>query len=277
MPLGQVLFLFLLKLKLKSIMINFEYLEKNLENLRTQYLTAQPFPYLIIDNFCDDEKLSKAYANVPELSNKSRDYGFAGNKFEKSNYKEICPEFLELYNDLASERFNLILSFITAKKTFVDPKNFGGGLHQGKKNSFLDMHLDFNYHPLHKNWYRELNLLLYLNKDWKEEYKGHLKIKDLRTNDEAELAVPFNRMIIQQCAPYSLHGYDMTNFPDGRYRTSIATYAYQIHERLIETPRTTDWFPKEDASTFKKLFAKNYNILVKTKNKFFGSATAKNQ
>ncbi|AWI25069.1 hypothetical protein HYN49_03710 [Flavobacterium pallidum] len=258
-------------------MINFEFLEKNLETLRIQYLSAQPFPHLLIDNFCDEEKLLKAYSNVPELNNKSRDYAFANNKFEKSNYREICPEFMELYNDLSSERFNRILAFITAKKTFVDPKNFGGGLHQGKKNSFLDMHLDFNYHPLNKNWYRELNLLLYLNKDWKPEYKGQLKIKDLRTNDEAELDVPFNRLIIQQCAPYTLHGYDMTNFPEGRYRTSIATYAYQVHERLIETPRTTDWFPKENASFWKKQFAKNYNFLVKTKNKFFGSATAKNQ
>ena len=258
-------------------MINFDFLEKNLEKLRIDYLAAQPFPHLIIDNFCDEEKLTRAYNAIPELNNKSRDYAFANNKFEKSNYKEICPELKELYEDLSSERFNNILSFITAKKTFVDPKNFGGGLHQGKKNSFLDMHLDFNYHPLHKNWYRELNLLLYLNKDWKPEYKGELKIKDLRTNDEADLAVPFNRLIVQQCGPYTLHGYDMTNFPEGRYRTSIATYAYQVHERLIETPRTTDWFPKDDASFMKKQLAKNYNFLVQTKNKFFGSGTAKNQ
>jgi hypothetical protein len=68
----------------------------------------------------------------------------------------------------------------------------------------------------------------------------------------------------------------MTYFPDGRFRTSVATYAYQIHERHIEQPRTTDWFPKEDSSFLKKQFAKNYNFLVKTKNKFFGSNTAKN-
>jgi hypothetical protein len=258
-------------------MINFDFLESNKEALRIKYLTAQPFPYLVIDNFCDEEKLNKAYNSIPELENKSRDYAFANNKFEKSNYKEICPELKDYYNDLSSQRFNDILSFITAKKTFVDPKNFGGGLHQGKKNSFLDMHLDFNYHPLNKKWYRELNLLLYLNKDWKPEYKGHLKIKDLRTNEEASIEVPFNRMIIQQCAPYTLHGYDMTNFPEGKFRTSIATYAYQLHNRFMEKPRTTDWFPKEDASVVKKLLAKNYNFLVQTKNKFFGSATAKNQ
>ena len=258
-------------------MLNFEALELNLDDLRLKYLTAQPFPHLIIDNFCDEEKLNKAYNSIPELNNKSRDYAFANNKFEKSNYKAICSELEDLYNDLSSERFNKILSFIIAKKTFVDPKNFGGGLHQGKKNSFLDMHLDFNYHPLNKNWYRELNLLLYLNKDWKKEYGGELKIKDLRTNIEENLNVPFNRLIIQQCGPYTLHGYDMTNFPEGKYRTSIATYAYQIHEKLIETPRTTDWFPKEDASVLKKIFAKNYNFLVQTKNKFLGSGTAKNQ
>lgn len=97
-------------------MINFTFLENNLDSLRIQYLTNQPFPHLIIDGFCDEEKLVKAYENVPELNNKSRDYGFANNKFEKSNYKEICPEFLELSNDLASERFNEILAFITSKK-----------------------------------------------------------------------------------------------------------------------------------------------------------------
>ena len=139
------------------------------------------------------------------------------------------------------------------------------------------MHLDFNYHPIQKNWYRELNLLLYLNKDWKPEYKGELKIQDLRTDEKAEIEVPFNRMIIQQCAPYSLHGYDMTNFPEGKYRTSVATYAYQVHNRILETPRTTDWFPKHDASFLKKQLAKNYNFLVQTKNKLFGSGTAKNQ
>ena len=70
-------------------MINFDFLESNLEKLRIQYLTAQPFPHLIIDNFCDEEKLSKAYENVPELNNKSRDNGFANNKFSTFNWLQI--------------------------------------------------------------------------------------------------------------------------------------------------------------------------------------------
>ena len=258
-------------------MINFDYLLEHKEDFRLQYLTAKPFPYLALDGICDEGKLSALYAEIPELENKSRDYVFANNKFEKSNYKEIGTLFKELNDDLHCEKMNEFLSFISCENIFVDPKNFGGGLHQGKKNSFLDMHADFNYHPMNKWWFRNMNLLLYLNKDWKPEYKGGLRIKDLRTNEESELDVPFNRLIIQQCAPYTLHGYDMTNFPEGKFRTSIATYAYQIHNKILETPRTTDWFPKDDASFMKKVLAKNFNFLVQTKNKFFGSGTAKNQ
>lgn len=258
-------------------MIHFDRLEKNKEELRLSYLTNQPFSYLVIDDFCDVEKLKELKSQIPELNNKSRDYMFANNKFEKSNYKELGPLFQEIYEDLKSERFNKFLSFISAKEVFVDPKNHGGGLHQGKKNSFLDMHLDFNYHPINTQWYRQMNLLLYLNSDWKEEYKGQLRIEDLRSGEAKQLEVPFNRMIIQECGPYTLHGYDMTAFPEGDFRTSIATYAYTNHVRHLEKPRTTDWFPDKDSSQLKKAVAKNYNLAVKVKNKLFGSGTAKNQ
>ena len=257
-------------------MIDFDFLENNKKDLQLKYLLAKPFPHLIIDNFCDGNKLLKMYNNIPELNNKSRDYVFANNKFEKSNYKELGPEFEELYNDLSSKKMNDFLSFIANEEVFVDPVNHGGGLHQGKKNSFLDMHLDFNYHPLNKGWYRNMNLLLYLNKDWKPEYKGHLKLVDLRSGEEAQLEVPFNRMIIQQTRAYTLHGYDMTNFPDKVYRTSVATYAYTRHQHLVEKPRTTDWKVKDD-QPLKKAIASIYGPAVKIKNILFGSGTAKNK
>jgi Rps23 Pro-64 3,4-dihydroxylase Tpa1-like proline 4-hydroxylase len=257
-------------------MINLDFLEANKEKLRSEYLLAKPFPYLVIDNFCDTKKTEALYNQIPELNNKSRDYMFAKNKFEKSNYRELGTEFDELYTDLISSRMNQFLSFISNEDIFVDPENHGGGLHQGKQNSFLDMHLDFNYHPLKKGWYRNMNLLFYLNKNWKPDYKGHLKLVDLRTNESKDLEVPFNRMIIQQTRAYTLHGYDQTNFPPNHYRTSIATYAYTVHKHIVEKPRTTDWHP-EDAQPIKKMAASVYGPAVKIKNYFFGSGTAKNK
>ena len=257
-------------------MINLSFLEENKEKLRLEYLLAKPYPYLVIDNFCDPEKLALLYANIPKLKNKSRDYVFAHNKFEKANYGELGQGFEELYKDLSSVEMNRFLSFIANETIFVDPANHGGGLHQGRENSFLDMHLDFNYHPLHKGWFRNMNLLLYMNKDWKPEYKGHLKLVDLRTGEEKELEVPFNRMIIQQTRAYTLHGYDMTNFPADQYRTSIATYAYTIHKTHIEKKRTTDWVVK-GGKPIKKAIAAIYGPAVKIKNMLFGSGTAKNK
>ena len=143
-------------------MINFEELELRKEEYRNSYLTAKPFPHLVLHNICDISKLTEMYHQIPRLENKSRDLIFAKNKFEKSAYYNLGPLFQELYDDLCSDKMNSFLSYLTGKNTFVDPKNHGGGLHQGQGNSKLDMHLDFNYHPLHNNWWREMNLLLYL-------------------------------------------------------------------------------------------------------------------
>jgi hypothetical protein len=258
-------------------MVNFEKLQKNADAYRLEYLSAKPFPHLVLDNFCDSDKLVNLFSEIPDLENRSRDYMFAHNKFEKSNYSSLGQLFKELQDDLCSAKMNDFLSFISSKNVFVDPKNFGGGLHQGRTKSSLDMHLDFNYHPLEKSWFREMNLLLYLNRDWQPEHRGELKLEDLRTGEKREIGIPFNRMIIQQCSSFSLHGYDAHNFPTGKYRTSIATYAYVKHIRAIEKPRTTDWFPGDDASAIKKSLGRKMKYFVRFKSFFLGSGTAKNQ
>ena len=259
-------------------MIDFNKLFENKEKYRLDYLTAKPFPHLVLKDFCDEKKLTKAYETIPVLDNKSRDYMFAKNKFEKSNYGEISLLLKELQEDLRSDEMNDFLSYIAVRDVFVDPKNHGGGLHQGRKSSFLDMHLDYNYHPINKNWWREMNLLLYMNKNWKPEYGGQLDLKDLRTGEEKSCDVPFNTLIIQECHDYTLHGYKPTNFPEGNFRTSIATYAFSEHVQQIYKPRTTDWFPdKHDDGAIKKWLGRNFTSFVSIKNKLLGSGTAKNQ
>ena len=258
-------------------MIDFEKLESRKEELKFAYYSASPFPHLVIENICTEDKLLQLYSSIPVLENKSKDYVFASNKFEKSRYEELGDLFKELQEDLRSSRMNEFLSYLTNKNTFVDPGNHGGGLHQGRGNSFLDMHLDYNYHPLRPNWWREMNLLLYLNNGWKHEYGGQLKLRDLRTDERAELDVQFNTLIIQQCGDFTLHGYDLTSFPEGLNRTSIATYAFTEHVRQIYAPRTTDWFPEKPSDgMLKKFLGRNIHKLVKIKSKLFGSGTQSN-
>jgi len=258
-------------------MIDFNYLDNNKEILRSKYRLATPFPYLEIYNFCDEGKLVAMLEEMPELTNRSRDSIFAENKFEKSRYFELGRLFNELHQDLHSEKFSEFLSYITGKAVFVDPDNHGGGLHQGRGKSKLDMHLDYNYHPLNRNWWRELNVLFYFSPGWRSEYGGQLQLEDLRSGEKRELGIEFNKLIIQQCSSYSLHGYNYTNFPPDKSRLSIATYAFTEHKNLIEKPRTTDWFPdRQGGSAFKQKIGRNIHYFIKIKSLIFGSGTSKN-
>lgn len=255
-------------------MIRFEYIEENKEKFRNQFLNAKPFPHIGIDGICEEEKLLELYNSIPNIETPSADYVFAKNKYEKSRYKELGGVFEELYNDLTSDRFKKWLSYVTNEDVFIDDAFYGGGIHQGRKGSFLDMHADFNYHPLHKNWFRNLNLLLYINKDWKKEYGGELRLEDKRTGEKTEVDVPFNRLAIMHCRGYTLHGYDPINFPEGTYRTSIAAYAYTLHEKPKEAARTTKWHVTKDAGLGKYMLSKLWVPAVKVKSLFSKSKTA---
>jgi Rps23 Pro-64 3,4-dihydroxylase Tpa1-like proline 4-hydroxylase len=256
-------------------MIRFDYLEANKEAMRQEFLNKRPFPHIGIDACCDKEKIDALYSKIPEIQTESADYIFAKNKFEKSRFTELGPEFQELYDDFTSERFRDWLCYVTGEDIFVDSKFYGGGIHQGKKGSFLDMHADFNYHPLEETWFRNLNLLLYLNKDWKPEYKGHLRLEHKDTGEKTEVEVPFNRLVIMLCRGYTLHGYDPINFPEGKYRTSIAAYAYTLHENQVEAARTTEWKIEAGQSPLKYFISKLWVPMVKLKSKFVKSKTAK--
>lgn len=255
-------------------MILFDAIEANKDSYRQQFLTASPFPHIAIDGICDEQKLTLLYNSIPEIETSSADYVFAKNKFEKSKFKELGGVFEELYNDLTSQRFQDWISYITNENVFIDKTFYGGGIHQGKKGSFLDMHADFNYHPLEESWYRNLNLLLYINKDWQENYGGHLRLEDERTGSKTEVAVPFNRLAIMHCRGYTLHGYDPIHFPENTYRTSIAAYAYTMHEANFEAPRTTVWHVKKD-HPIKYALSKIWVPAVKIKSFFSKSNTAK--
>ncbi len=60
-----------------------------------------------------------------------------------------------------------------------DPYFGGAGPHQILPGGFLKVHADFNWHPMLK-LDRRLNLLVYLNRDWREEYGGHLELWDTK-------------------------------------------------------------------------------------------------
>jgi hypothetical protein len=263
-------------------MLNFCRLEAAVAEHARAFRTAEPYEHIVIDNFCDEEKLTLLVNEFPDPVehhlNKSRDYVFAKNKYEKSAFSEISPRFQELFDDFLSARFQSWLQAVTGEPVFVDPSFHGGGIHQGGAGSFLDMHVDFNTHPLHKDWFRNLNVLLYLNKDWRPEYCGELKLRHKDRPEHTVTVQPlFNRCVVMFTRDYTVHGYDPIAFPEGTYRRSMAVYAYSpLVGSNASEHRSTVWYP-DGSNAAKSLLGRLWPTLVRIKGAVLGSSTAKNK
>lgn len=111
-----------------------------------------------------------------------------------------------------------------------DLKLKGAGVHRILKDGFLKVHTDFNTYESEKygRLDRRINLLLYLNPNWKDEYNGHLLLCDRFSQKiNYKIAPLLNRCVIFNTTKNSLHGHpDPLNIPDNICRESIAIYYY---------------------------------------------------
>jgi hypothetical protein len=71
-------------------------------------------------------------------------------------------------------------------------------------------------------------VLVYLNKDWEEEYGGHFELWGDASGKEKKKLLPiFNRMAIFTTTRSSFHGHpEPLTCPDERSRKSLAFYYY---------------------------------------------------
>lgn len=112
-------------------------------------------------------------------------------------------------------------------KLIPDPYFLGAGIHRTNNGVYLSIHADFNYH-YRMNLERRLNVLIYLNDDWKPEYGGSFEIwTDDMTQQVAAFPPVMKRMCCFSTSSTSMHGNPVPiNHPDGEPRLSIALYYY---------------------------------------------------
>ena len=151
-------------------------------NLNNEFNDKKPFRYLIYDGFLKSEIAEEAFDNYPKIDSNSKSwdgttYLDQKNKFTKTKFEKNSI-FNKLFNEFNSDNFLSIISKITDINDLTgDSELFGGGLHQSINGAFLNVHVDYNYHPTTK-YHRRCNLIIYLNKNWKDEYNGHLELWD---------------------------------------------------------------------------------------------------
>ena len=118
--------------------------------------------------------------------------------------------FRYMWKVLQSEALIMLLHNITGIDGLEnDPHLHGAGLHYHPAGSRLEMHLDYSIHPITKKE-RRVNLIVYMNKGWKEEWGGHLSLWEgtlERMEKEATRIVPgFNTAALFRTSDISWHG-----------------------------------------------------------------------
>ncbi len=218
-------------------------LYERLDDLRAQFAAADPFPYVVIDDFLAPNLVEEMLAEFPPVSSGGWIHyvHFNERKFGNTKRDGFGPTIGAVVDELNSARFLRFLSDMSGIEDILPDKTLeGGGLHQSERGGFLNVHADFTTHPHRHDWRRRLNLLLYLNRDWDDTYGGHLELWDtgMRTC-RRRIAPILNRCVVFQTDPTSFHGHpDPMTCPPGITRKSLALYYFTQEATLA---RSTDY------------------------------------
>lgn len=237
---------------MSSIDLTLESLRGRADDSRREWQSKKPFGYVIIDDFLDKafaEEILAAYPQPDVEGWDSTTYIHQQKKFTRtSGFPEPIGRFFSL---TASPDFRKLVSLITGVDNIIDdPALVGGGLHQILRGGFLDVHVDYNFHPTTK-LHRRLNLLLYLNKDWKPEFEGCLELWDFTDNRRLEHIAPvFNRVVIFETNELSYHGHPQPlNTPQHITRKSLAVYYYTTERDIATTASEHNTIYKQTTGT----------------------------
>jgi 2OG-Fe(II) oxygenase superfamily len=213
-----------------------------LENA-ARYQAGSPFPHIYFDNFLPVDVADAALDQFPKPREVAWNVQTDVNQHKKlafdavENLPGALRDVLFFLNSRPMLQFLEQLTGISS--VLPDPYYVGGGLHQIRPGGLLEVHADFSYHK-RLRLDRRINVLIYLNKDWKEEYGGHFELWDRQLTQAEQRILPvFNRCAIFSTTSVSYHGHPSPlACPPDRNRQSIATYYYS-NGRPEEDPGLT--------------------------------------
>lgn len=196
-----------------------------MDALAEAYRTAEPFPHLAISGFFPDDRIRRVAEEIgaSRIDPESPGYGWSG-KRRQSNLNRMPTETQALIRQMNGPAFMRWLEGLTGiSGLHPDPFLEGGGVHQIARGGYLKVHTDFNWHR-RLQMHRRVNVLLYLNEGWQEEWGGHL---ELHGKSVARYSPSFNRMVIFSTTDFSYHGHpEPLSCPEQVTRNSIALYYY---------------------------------------------------
>jgi Rps23 Pro-64 3,4-dihydroxylase Tpa1-like proline 4-hydroxylase len=238
------------------------------EALRQEFTAAKPFPFMKIENFVDPDfarEVASAYPTFDDALATGRSFKTVNErkKVQITDAKKFSAPILRLHQMLSSPKFLGDLSYITDIPDLIaDEELVGGGVHVTGPGGRLDVHIDFNYMEERK-LHRRVNLLLYLNPTWQEEWGGQIQLWDKNVQScQQQFSPALNRCVVFETSEISFHGVTPVS-PAAPYpRLSFATYYYtreapanwkgEVHSTIFRA-RPEERFRKYVAAPAEKL------------------------
>lgn len=221
-------------MKINNVLINnsnnniFGDWTNNLEEYTEKFNNSEPFEHVIITDFLNRDiadKISNEYP--PNLDDYYKYNNPLEIKYAYDDINNMSPDIQNVFYSLCSEKILNIFKIITKNEELqYDPTCHGAGLHIHPNNGRLHMHLDYEKHPILENKQRYLNMILYLTKDWKEEWGGHTELWDENmTECKIKSPVQFNTALIFKTTEKSWHGLpEPIKCPEDKFRKTLAYY-----------------------------------------------------
>ena len=230
-------------------------LQARLPELAEQYRSAQPFPHIVLDDVLFADAFTRAAQEFPAL----RDPFWKGylhvneTKYGNTQPDTWGPTLTEVAKEFVSPEFVSFLEELTGIRDLLpDWSMDGGGLHQTLRGGHLNIHADFTTHHVNEQWSRRVNILLYLNEEWREEWGGELELWDKEmTAAQAKVQPAGNRMLIFTTSEDSFHGHpDALTCPEDVARRSMALYYFTEEENAVR--KSTNYRARPDEAGIKR-------------------------
>jgi len=229
------------------------------DQYRESFRTAKPFQHVVLEGLVPDEIMKTVAREFPKPDDIDWTYWGPGrsetrrdhhsDKLGTSDETKFGPLTRHLMGQFISATFLKFLESLTGVTGLVPDPSFNRcGLHSTGPGGKLMVHIDDNRYPIADRLHQYLNLIVYLNEDWLEEYGGHLELWNRdATKMEKKILPVFNRAVLFNTGRYSWHGHpNPVTCPPDRRRNSLALYYYVLDRPIDENYegiQRYDWVP----------------------------------
>ncbi len=229
-------------------LFDFDAMKDRGSELAAHYAAGDPFPHVVIDDFLPQETIVLCLTGFPQRPDPDSQTFDRNQERLKTSYHPdyMAPPLRRLFYAFNARPFIRVIENITGIKGLIpDPYFLGGGFHEIANGGHLSVHADFNHHkPLGLE--RRINVLIYLNRGWRDEFGGQLELWRTDMSERVKSITPLaNRCVIFTTTADSMHGNPQpVAHPDGVTRKSIALYYYTATWDAAKAARTTQFRPR---------------------------------